>query len=86
MCIKANYNSVLESNDWNKINNFMDDCYNCVKYGSCDYLGYLDEKLIELETKVPCVICGELDEEADMKCTDSGFICDRCQRAIESRC
>lgn len=86
MCIKVEYNKILESNDWNDINNFMDKCYDCVKYGNCDYYGYLDDKLVQLETHVPCAWCGELGLEADMKQTDSGFLCDRCQRAIESRC
>ena len=50
MCIKNNYNDILRIDDIDLINDFMDDCLICPKYGSCDYLGRLEHKLVLLET------------------------------------
>ena len=51
MCIKDNYNSILESNNWQDISDFMDaNCEDCPKlHGGCDYKGWLDDRLVELE-------------------------------------
>ena len=49
MCIKNTYNDILRIDDIGLINDFMDDCSICPKYGSCDYLGWLDRKLVLLE-------------------------------------
>lgn len=56
MCIKDNYNEILEATDWQKISDFMDaNCRvdskdSCPKIcGGCDYLGWLDDRLVELE-------------------------------------
>ena len=56
MCIYESYNKVLQSDNPKLINKFMDkycrvDNENhCAKIcGGCDYLGMLDDKLVELE-------------------------------------
>lgn len=51
MCIKNNYNKILESGNWQQISDFMDNvCEDgCTMCGHCDYKGYLDDKLVELE-------------------------------------
>lgn len=58
MCVKENYNTVLESNNFNTISSFMDlNCRQntstpcCKLCGGCDYLGMLDDKLKELEER-----------------------------------
>ena len=50
MCIKDNYNKILENVTIEEINKFMNSCEeNCQHYGSCDYYSYLDDKLVELD-------------------------------------
>lgn len=51
MCIKDNYNEICyNTTDLQKIYDFMDDCENnCIKFGSCDYNGMLNDKCVDLE-------------------------------------
>lgn len=50
MCIKDNYNEISESKNYQEVSTFMDNCEGCPKLaGGCDYLGWLDDRLIELE-------------------------------------
>ena len=87
MCIKENYNTVLASQNEKKINAFMDDCYDCVKYGSCDYYANLDLQLRILDGQAgKCIFCGEINNFEDMAEGNTGWYCDHCRRGIESRC
>lgn len=88
MCIIEFYNNVLNSNNWDKISNFMDGCESlCIKYGSCDYFTALDEKLRVLDGQATkCACCGEVYNYEDMTKRKTGWYCDRCIRAEESRC
>ena len=50
MCVLSNFNTIWQSNDWESINKFMDNCeLSCHKYGSCDYYSMLDDRLKELD-------------------------------------
>lgn len=88
MCIIPFYNNVLESKDYEKISNFMDDCESvCPKYGSCDYFTMLDERLRVIDGQAgKCIVCGEIYNFEDMEEGKQGWYCNRCLRAIESRC
>lgn len=87
MCIKDNFNEILQSGDEGLINLFMNECEsNCVKYGSCDYHTMLDEQLRMIHGEAGrCSFCNEIYNFEDMTEGNTGWYCDRCQRAIESR-
>ena len=50
MCVRDDFNDIWQNGSWSNINTFMDYCAEyCHKFGSCDYYGYLSDKLKELE-------------------------------------
>lgn len=70
MCIKNNFNKVLEYGTKEEINDFMNKCDNtceqCIKFGSCDYYSQLDDKLKELDGELlRCPYCGDTGELCD---------------------
>lgn len=50
MCIRSEeYNKIMQSDDVHAMVEFSEECENqCVKYGSCDYLGWLDDRIKEI--------------------------------------
>lgn len=49
-CTRDDYNEILEANNYQQISEFLDDCeFNCLHFGSCDYCGWMGDKLKELE-------------------------------------
>jgi hypothetical protein len=82
MYIKDNYNETLESKNYQEVSNFMDKCENCPKLaGGCDYLGWLDDRLEELDGELKyCSQCGTriLLSDGELSYQDNNTYCEGC--------
>ena len=84
-CTTDSLSKLLEAETIEPISNFMDYCEgNCEHWGYCQSYSLLEQRIRLLDGQAGyCKCCGEVCNFEDMN--EAGY-CDRCQRAIESRC
>ena len=78
-------NKLFETKDIQDLGNFMSYCEDyCLNQSYCQSYADLEQrwKLLRGEAKL-CECCQEITDISDLN--EHGY-CDRCQRAIESRC
>ena len=79
-----NPNMTLSTTDIQELGNCMSFCESyCLDQSSCNTYSLLEQRYRLLDGQAgECKCCGEIYNFEDMK---NGY-CDRCQRAVESRC
>ena len=86
MCIQnLHIQKVIDSQNIDLINSYMDGCEaTCPNWSSCQEYSFMEQNIRLLDGQAGgCRLCGEITNYEDMN--EDGY-CDRCQRAIESRC
>ena len=84
-CPKEELNKIQATQDTQALANFMSYCENeCLDQSRCQYYYDLEQrwKLLRGEAKL-CKCCEEVTDISEIN--EHGY-CDRCQRAVESRC
>ena len=85
MCIQnLNINKVIDLKNIDLLNSYLDGCEaTCPNWSSCQEYSLMEQNIRLLDGQATlCKLCQEIVNFEDL---EDGY-CDRCMRAIESRC